>query len=38
VYIKQQYPEANDFFREIRVIKKADEMYNAINQKLLTLS
>jgi len=34
VYIKQQYPEAEPFFREIRVIKKADEMYKAISQQL----
>jgi tRNA-dihydrouridine synthase C len=38
VYIKQQYPEAEPFFREIRVIKKADEMYNAIKQQLLMVS
>lgn len=38
VYIKQQYPEAEPFFRQIRVIKKADEMYNAIKQQLLMVS
>lgn len=34
VYIKQQYPEADAFFRQIRVINKADEMYRAIDQQL----
>jgi tRNA-dihydrouridine synthase C len=35
VYIKQQYPEAEPFFREIRVIKKAADMYEAINRQRL---
>ena len=34
VYIKLMYPQAVDFFRAIRTIRKADEMYRAIETEL----
>ena len=34
VYIKIMYPQANEFFRRIRAIRMADEMYSAIENEL----
>ena len=34
VYLKMAYPQANEFFREIRTIKKTPEMYDAIARQL----
>lgn len=34
VYLKMAYPEANEFFRTIRTIRKTDEMYTAISAQL----
>ena len=34
VYLKMAYPEATEFFRSIRTIKKTQEMYDAISREL----
>lgn len=34
VYLKMAYPEAAEFFRSIRTIKKTQEMYDAISREL----
>lgn len=34
VYLKMAYPEANEFFRSIRTIRKTDEMYAAISEQV----